>query len=48
MDEVPKDEEGVLDVEVGEVVGDVGAQHVGVAGVAQLGEVVDGISEKHS
>ena len=43
VDEVPQDHEGVLDVEVGEVVGDVGAQHVGVAGVAQLGEVVDGV-----
>ena len=35
--------QGVLDAEVGEVVLDVGAQHVAVAGVSQPGEVVDGV-----
>lgn len=35
--------QGVLDAEVGEIVLDVGAQHVAVAGVPQPGEVVDGV-----
>lgn len=35
--------QGVLNAEVGEVVLDVGAQHVAVAGVSQPGEVVDGV-----
>ena len=35
--------QGVLDAEVGEVVLDVGAQHVAVACVPQPGEVVDGV-----
>ena len=35
--------QGVLDVEVGEVVLDVGAQDVAVACVPQPGEVVDGV-----
>jgi PE-PGRS family protein len=42
-DDGGEDRQGVLDVEVGEVVLDVGAQDVAVAVVAQGGEVVDGV-----